>query len=234
MAFKSVLAFSVLSFLFIYCAAKPENCSEAGCELLPVGEGFASEFRSKASEKGVRLVYLNLKIGNDSYDPLELQDEFLPHRWVWASKITEPMLTLHDDYDILSLRLLNHQVRSMDVHLEDQPRGCLANLNSTCQNMAVGRMLLENVTMGSPDELSDETRVACVAVITLSAGYFDKNDINYHCCGMPKRPNSPSVLCGQTVDKSNWLNRFYALFVVMSFFLTLHSGATSGATRLCV
>ena len=79
MAFKSVLAFSVL-FLFTYCEAKPESCSEARCKLFPVGEGFASEFRSKASEKGVRLVYLNLKFGNDSYDPLELQDWFLPQR----------------------------------------------------------------------------------------------------------------------------------------------------------
>ena len=38
----------------------------------------ASEFHFKASQKGVRLVYINLVIGNASYDPLELQDVFLP------------------------------------------------------------------------------------------------------------------------------------------------------------
>ena len=71
------------------------------------------------------MVYLNLKFGNDSYYPLVLQ-HFLSYRWVWANNITEPMLSLPDDFDILSLGLLNYQVRSMDVHLEDQPSGCLA------------------------------------------------------------------------------------------------------------
>ena len=221
MAFKSLFAFSVL-FLFTYCEAKPESCSEARCKLSPVGEGFASEFRNKASEKGVRLVYLNLKIGNDSYDPLELhvQDEFLPHRWVWANTISEPMLSLLDDYDILSLGLLNYQVRSMDVQLDDQPRGCLANLNSTCQNLAVGRMLLQNVTMGSSDELSHETRVVCVAALNWSVEIHQH--INYNCCGMHKGPNGPSILCDLTFY-GRWFNGFdgiiITLWILMSLFI---------------
>ena len=157
MAFKSVFPFSVL-FLFTYCEAKPENCSEVRCKLSPVGEGFVSEFRRKANEKGVRLVYLNIIIGNDSYDPLELQDVFLPRRWVWANTINEPMLSLPDDYDILSLGLLTYQVQSMDVHLEDQPSGCLANLNSRHKKLAVGGMLLGSVTVGRSEELSDENQ----------------------------------------------------------------------------
>ena len=51
----------------------------------------------------------------------------------------------------------------MDVQLQDQRSGCIANLNSTCQNLAVGRTLLENVTWGSSDELSVETWVVYVA-----------------------------------------------------------------------
>lgn len=106
----SQICFCFLSHFFScsYCKAKPENCNETQCKLLPVGEGFASEFRRKVNEKGVRLVYLNLKTGNNSYDPLELQDEFLPHRWVWANTIIEPMLSLPDDYDILSMGLLTY------------------------------------------------------------------------------------------------------------------------------
>ncbi|XP_020614400.1 uncharacterized protein LOC110052603 [Orbicella faveolata] len=213
MAFQSVFTFSVL-FLFTYCKAKPENCSVARCKLLPVGKGFASEFRRKASDKGVRLVYLNLKIGNDSYDPLELQDVFLPHRWVWASKITESMLTLPDDYDILSLGLLNYQARSMDVHLEDQPSGCLANLNSTWQSVAVGRMLLENVTTGSSDELPQETQVVCVAVIK-SVDSKQLHDIDYHCCGLHKGTNGRSSLCDLrvTVDVK-WLRTGFEFIIL--------------------
>ena len=230
MALKSVFAFSVI-FLLAYCEAKPENCSVTRCKLLPVGEGFTSEFYSKASEKGVRLVYLNLKIGNDSYDPLELQDVFLPHRWVWTNTISEPMLSLSYDYDILSLGLLTHQERSMEVHLQDQPSGCLVNLNSTCQNLAVGRMLLENVTMGTSDELLHEAQVVCVAVIEIvdiQSGLLKlsvtKTEINYHCCGVKEGPNRPSILCDRTVHISTWLNRFrdsfyYAMTTVMTLFL---------------
>lgn len=88
MAIRSVFAFSVL-FLFTYCDAKADNCSEARCKLLPLSKGFASEFRSKAVEKGVRMIYLQLKIGHDSYNPLQASNEFLPYRWVWAPTIGE-------------------------------------------------------------------------------------------------------------------------------------------------
>ena len=94
MAVKFIAPFSVLLFFLSSCQAKPENCSEAQCKVLTVGKGTASEFRFKASEKGVRIVYLDLKFRNDSYRPLESKDEFLPNRWVWASLISEPMLSL--------------------------------------------------------------------------------------------------------------------------------------------
>ena len=105
MAVKFIAPFSVFLFFLSSCQAKPENCSEAQCKVVPVGKGTASEFRFKASEKGVRIVYLDLKFRNDSYRPLESENEFLPNRWVWASLISEPMLSLSYDYDILSLGL---------------------------------------------------------------------------------------------------------------------------------
>ena len=106
------------------------------------------------------MIYLNLKIGNNSYNPLELQDEFLPDRWVWARSNNEPMLSLPFDFDILSLGLLNYQVGSMTVPLRDEPSGCLAGLNSTCQNLVVGGALLSNVTNKSGNK-----GVVCVTMI---------------------------------------------------------------------
>ena len=184
----------LLHFLIYVVIAQGDYYGEVECILLPTKNDISSEFRLKASEKGVRLVYLNLKIGNDSYHPLELQDEFLEDRWVWANTITEPMLSSPDDYVILSLGLLNYQVRSMDVHLEDQPSGCLANLKSTHQNMAVGRMLLENVTIESrsADQLSRKREVVCVAMIDENERY---RGIAYRCC---------NVLTMLRTDQSNW------------------------------
>ena len=132
-----LLSFFATSLSLVSVAANEQNCRKLNCKVLPVGENLESEFRLKASEKGVRIVYLNLKIGNNSYNPLELQDEFLPDRWVWARSNNEPMLSLPFNFDILSLGLLNYQTGSITVPLRDEPSGCLAGLNSTCQNTAV-------------------------------------------------------------------------------------------------
>ena len=109
---KLEIAFVHLTIVYLLafsCAAK-DTCSEVQLRVLTVGENLASEFQDKASEEGVRIIYFNLEIGNDSYHPLELKDEFFPERWVWAEAISEPMLSLPYDCDILSLGLLNYQV----------------------------------------------------------------------------------------------------------------------------
>ena len=125
-AFKAV-AFQSLARVWFYVstAAAVQSCSLFNCKVLPVGENIAAKFSLKASEKAVRMIYLNLKIGSNSYNPLELEDVFQPYRWVWARSNEEPMLSLPYDYDILSLGLLNYQVRRKTVPLRDEPRGCL-------------------------------------------------------------------------------------------------------------
>ena len=217
---QNMAAFKAVAFQSLACvwfcvstAAAVQNCSLVNCKLLPVGENIASEFRLKASEKGVRMIYLNLKIGNNSYSPLELQDEFQPDRWVWARSSEEPMLSLLYDYDILSLGLLNYQVRSMTVPLRDEPSGCLAGLNSTCQNMAVGRALLDNVTMES------NSGVVCVAMIEkIAREHYDARSIRYHCC----RLNASSINCDVPVERSSWYqaiqNFLIYLAVVLMFY----------------
>ena len=216
--------FTALLLHFVICAviAQGGYYNEVECRLLPIKNDISSEFRLKASEKGVRLVYLNLKIGNDSYHPLELQDEFLPDRWVWANNITEPMLSLPDDYDILSLGLLSYQVRSMDLHLEDQPSGCSANLNSTQQNIAVGRMLLENVTSeSSADQQLRKNEVVCVSMI-------QGRVVHRRCCAIKtlrtNQPNGPSVIqCDLPTEKSNdWYYILDGILFVVSVFITYY------------
>ncbi|XP_044165104.1 uncharacterized protein LOC114968706 isoform X2 [Acropora millepora] len=222
MALIPRFAFLSLLLLPYQCEAATENCRETQCLLLPDGnDQVASEFRLKASEKGVRLVHINLVIGSASYDPLELPDVFLPRRWIWANTIYEPMLSLPDDYDILSAGLLNYQVRSIDVKLKDQPSGCLAKLNSTCQNLAVGRMLLENVTSSiSGDILHKKTPVVCVALINRTFG-----DVRYHCCDMHNEGNGPATIrCERRVDKGDLILKRVAfmLYLLMSFFVTFY------------
>ena len=208
-----LLSFIATLFSLVSVAANEQNCRKLNCKVEPVGENIPSEFRPKASEKGVRMIYLNLKIRNNSYNPLELQDEFQPDRWVWARSNKEPMLSLPYDYDILSLGLLNYQVRSMTVPLRDEPSGCLAGLNSTCQNMAVGRALLDNVTMES------NSGVVCVAMIEkIVDEHYDARTINYHCC----RLNASSINCDVPIEGSNWYQAIQNFLICLAVVLTMY------------
>ena len=65
-----LFSFIATSFFLVSLAATKQNYRILNCKVTPVGENLESEFRLKASEKGVRIVYLNLKIGNNSYNPL--------------------------------------------------------------------------------------------------------------------------------------------------------------------
>ena len=229
MAVKFIAPLSVFLFFLSSCQAKPENCSEAQCKVLPVGKGTASEFRFKASEKGVRIVYLDLKFRNDSYRPLESENEFLPNRWVWANLISEPMLSLSYDYDILSLGLLKYQTRSMEMLLEDQPSGCLANLNSSFQNKVVGRALL-NMTQLNSGELPDRN-VVCVAmtedhVQDFLWSFFDGN-VKFRCCEMSKQETEESayIQCELEVQVSCWFKAFNGTLNLLTVLMMLYCPA---------
>ena len=219
--FLAVLCLSVVS-----CTSR-KDCNEVQCKLiLPAGEDLATEFQFKASEKGVRMVYLNLEIGNDSYNPLDVKDEFLPNRWVWARSVSEPMLSLSYDYDVLSLGILNYQVRRMNIPVEDHPSGCLAGLNSSCQDKVVGRALLTNVTKSSSGELSKKTDVVCVAVIENgndSLPLFEAN-LNFYCCGK-NRKASEEIICEQSVKTSGWLEAFIVILDMLTVVMVFYSPA---------
>ena len=210
-----LLSFIAASLFLESLTATEQNFRILNCKVTPAGENLESEFRLKASEKGVRIVYLNLKIGNNSYNPLDLPDEFLPDRWVWARSNNEPMLSLPFDFDILSLGLLNYQVGSMTVPLRDEPSGCLAGLNSTCQNLVVGRALLDNVT-----SKSGSTGVVCVAMIEIYSTYQDEKlrSIKYRCCSS----NVSSIHCDLSIVGSRWLQAIktflYCLSAVVVFY----------------
>ena len=225
MAVKFIAPLSVFLFFLSSCQAKPENCSEAQCKVLPVRKGTASEFRVKASEKGVRIVYLDLKFRNDSYRPLESENEFLPNRWVWANLISEPMLSLSYDYDILSMGLLKYQTRSMDVLLEDQPSGCLANLNSSCPKRAVGRALLSMTQLNS-GELPDRN-VVCVAMIKDVLWSFFDGNVKFQCCKRSKDENTGSayIQCELNVQVSGWFIAFNGTLNLLTVLMMLYCPA---------
>ena len=209
MAFKTIL-FPFLCFLVSSTAE--QNCSEYQCSLVPVGEDLSSEFQLKASEKGVKLVYLQVKIiGNDRYGPVNVPDEFLPDsRWVYTRSISEPMLSLPYDYDALSLGLLNYQVRSMTVPLIENPAGCLGALNS-CQKKVIGSALLKNVTISI-----HKVDVVCVQDIKDYNWFqllYHEDNLEYDCCIREKI--SGEIRCNQSARNSPWLEAFNVVLFIL-------------------
>ncbi|KAJ7386787.1 hypothetical protein OS493_006815 [Desmophyllum pertusum] len=146
MALKPVL-FLIFWLLKSCHGTNKKSCNETQCKLVIAGNDLPSEFRPKSTEDGVRMVYLNLKVGNNSYNPLQSYDKFQPNKWSWARDIGEPMLSFSYQYQVLSLGLLSNQVRNMKVLLNEEPTGCLANLTSSCKDIVVGRTLLQDITV---------------------------------------------------------------------------------------
>ena len=143
----AIQAICLIAVWFLAYSAALQPCGVSQCKLFPVRGDFAFTFQQLASEKGVRLVYFNLEIGNNNVHPLESSERFLAKRWIWAKTIREPMLLMTDDaHDIHSLGLLRRQKRYMTVQLAEQPAGCIASLNVSCQDNVVGKTLLSNVT----------------------------------------------------------------------------------------
>ena len=191
---------------------------DVDCRLLPTDKDISTEFRHQASKKRVKMVYLNLKIGNGSYHPLKLPDKFLPERWIWAKSIKEHMLSLPENYDVLSLGLLKYRVTSLDVYLADKPTGCVASLNSSSQNMAIGKMLLEYVTVKTKNSSDLQSQVVCVGVIKGE----DSKHLEYQCCRIsPNNLESHQVLCDKTVSRSHWAELLDTILTLIGIFLVL-------------
>ena len=216
MALKTIL---LLFLCFLVSSTAEQNCSEYQCSLVPVGEDLSSEFQLKESEKGVKLVYLQVKItGNDSYSPLNVPDEFLPDWWVYARSISEPMLSLPYDYDALSLGLLNYQVRSMTVPLKENPVGCLVALNSSCQNKVIGSALLKNVTRTIHKE-----DVVCVQDIKDYNWFqllYHEDNLEYDCCITEKI--SGEIRCNQSARNTPWIEAFNVVLLMLQGVLVLY------------
>ena len=212
----------VIFWLLKSTAGANETCTEQ-CKLLVDANDVSAEFQSKSSEDGVRMVYLHLNVGNKSYSPLESPEKFLPNRWTWARGVEEPMLYFSYQYQVLSLGLLKNQVRDMEITLSDEPRGCVANLTSSCKDTIVATALLRKVTDASTD-LSLYEDVVCVSVVKRDinwlASWFEGN-IQYHCCKQEQSGNETVVQCDLPVKYSKWFMLFYhvlTLGIIVLFF----------------
>ena len=216
-------AVSCLSFLcLICCIVGIESCGERHCQVVVIEGDSASHFRSKATEEGVRLVHLDFAIpdelSNDSYEPLISKNRILSYRWAWARSLTEPMLSLSYDYDVLSLGLLNNQVRGMVVSLKENPSGCLQALNSSCQDIAIARALLD-ITRDENKSPNRRDDVVCVRVLQ-EYSFGIGGNFKYQCCGEDRQNNRSTIYCNRSVKESVWLalfNAILALLVVVVF-----------------
>ena len=224
------MAVVIVSLIIISILLSParanQTCNETQCKILPIGEDVVVKFQEMAAEKGVRIIYLNIEMGNDSYHPLESNERFFAERWVWANTISEPMLSLmeeEDDYIVHSLGLMEYQVRYLKVPLRDQPRGCLARLNTTCQNNVVGKTLLSNFTKVSSDKrLFKAVPADCVCTLHI----IDSTKRQHVCCSFKNftEQSNARLHCEQRAHNA-WLQILMRFGVFLQLVLAIFSAA---------
>lgn len=204
----------ILPYLTCYIVAS-HSCGETQCQISIQGDS-SSEFRLKASEEGVRLVYINFEISNNGkYNPLVSKNRILPYRWTWAQSIREPMLSLSYDYDVLSLGLLKNQARSMVVLLKELHTGCLVNLNSSCQDIAIAKALTGITRNLTSSKLPNEREgVVCFRIIQ-EFSFGIGGGFKYTCCAAGEQSNDDTINCGLDVKESKWLAVFNAILAVV-------------------
>ena len=220
----AIQAICLTAIWFLAYSAAQQPCGVSQCKLVPVRGDQAFTFQQLASEEGVRLAYFDLQIGNNSVHPLESSERFLAKRWIWAKTIREPMLLMTDDaHDIHSLGLLRRQKRYMTVQLAEQPAGCLANLNVSCQDNIVGKTLLSNVT-----NLSHGNRLPptdCVCSFHTKKMYREGWEIL--CCSVKEitEKNSTVYRCGITPENDWFVKPFYIISFFLRYILVLYGPA---------
>jgi len=181
------------------------------------------KFQEMAAEKGVRIIYLNTEMGNDSYHPLESNERF------FAETISEPMLSLmeeEDDYIVHSLGLMEYQVRYLKVPLRDQPHGCLARLSTTCQNNVVGKTLLAKFTkVSSYKRLFKAVPADCVCTLHI----IDSTKLQHVCCSLKNstEQNNARLHCEQRAQNTwlTWLQILMGFGVFLQPVLAIFSAA---------
>ena len=202
--------------------ANSDSCEKTQCRLVPQTNDLSTTFSTTASERGVRLFYLYVKVNNNTYRPTNPSNKLRPARWAWARDIEEPMLSFSYDYDILSWGLLHYfQVRMMRVWLLDQPTGCLSNLSLPCQDRVIARTLLMDVTNDFFVKEKSQKRATVQKPFVVCNIVLDKHDnewsklfagnLVYRCCSNSTKRvgNKTSVECGLHVKVSGWLHFFY-------------------------
>ena len=210
---------SCLILLCLFCCIVGiRSCSELQCQVLVEEKDPPSHFRTKAAEEGVRIVYLNFTLSNQqsngSYKPLVTTNRILPYRWAWAQSISEPMLSLSYDYDVLSLGLLKNQARSMVLSLKELQSGCLHGLNSSCQDIVIARALLDMTRKDNGNLPNERNHVVCVRVIQ-EYSFGVGGGFKYQCCGEDRLGNKSKVYCKQSVKESEWLAVFNAILALV-------------------
>ena len=125
------------------------------------------------------------------------------------------MLSLSYDYDVLSLGLLKNQARSMEVHLKEHQIGCLANVNSSCQDIAIANALMDITRNLTSSKLPNEREgVVCFRILQ-EFSFGIGGGFKYKCCAAGEHGNDNTIYCDLDIQESKWLAVFNAILAVV-------------------
>ena len=105
--------------------------------------------------------------------------------------------------------------------LKELQSGCLRVLNSSCQDIAIARALLDVTRDRKNEPTKKRTDMVCVRVLQ-EYSFGVGGGFKYQCCGEDRLgSNNTAIYCNQSVRESEWLavfNAILALVVSVVFF----------------
>lgn len=101
---------------------------------------------------------------------------YKPFQWqIITSHMGRNLLSLNPNYEILSLSTLKIGISFMDVHLQDEPKGCLSNVSHLDFIYLVRKFLLSYI-----EHIDNNQYFVCTSIMTNLDGYAEFRPICYN------------------------------------------------------
>ena len=203
--------------LFFIGDTEVSSTGSVQCRLRPVEKLLHDEIQTILQYQA-KLIYYDLSIVNHTDNPLE-------NNILWSYKLNQwtrvahshgqTILSLAFNYGILSLMTLSFGISAIPVKLEEEPYGCLKDLNEHEKIQVVLDILLRDFDWSSREVTVYEPDSVCHQMIKDEDGKAKFTD---QCCF--KRRSTGKLMC-MTDFPNQWLEILNKLLAAFSFIVFL-------------
>lgn len=198
---------------------KPDNHTEGltvgDCRLKPTDSGLHQLLQNALTDS--KLVEYRISVAGYDVNPLTVNNtwNYKPEYWARvASSHGQTILNLAFNYGVLSLMTLTFGITTLNVELEEVPKGCISNLSEEDKIVAVMDILLRDLNEHNPVSVFQGQSSVChqyIRRIDSQAKFTDR------CCYESRGSKEVECLVDIPNDWLNILDIFLGLMLVVVF-----------------